>query len=554
MKTRLLFVSFFALTGCKFFESAPSNNLETYLKKNQGSVHNRAQVDFALNGLESLNLSSLQKGNILPIKVYGTALLLMENDGEFSGKRFPEIMQRYGFLRPSKIDNWNSQLAPEPKIETTLGFVEGTLEQEILGQRLKVHVGNITCAACHSGMTYDSKGNPTGRAWLGAPNTSLNFDGFLNQIYQGLKKGLKDQDKFVQQIKRAYPEMDSLEEKTIREFLLPRVKTAIEALAPMGRVLPFPNGGPGMTNGVAAFKRNAGLLPDPNFFDREEAGFVAIPDISSRGFRSSLTVDGAYGVPGKDRSREIDANQAADPEHQKDLADLATFFTFSATATPLENVEKVLPVVRNVMKGFIAQSKTAKFPGEIDFEKADRGYQVFQTNCQGCHGTYEGTVRNLKLTSFPNRFVRQDRWETDRRRWEKVSYKIAAYADRTVIGKYVDAGAQQGGYFAPMLTNLWLSAPYLHNGSVPTLWHLMHPEDRPSKFRIGGQSLDFAKMGLRGSVQSNGVYEDSTRREWATSMVYDTSEPGRYNGGHEMPFAKLSESEKSNLLEFLKLL
>ncbi|MGB1657972.1 MAG: hypothetical protein ACPHO4_11530 [Longimicrobiales bacterium] len=29
-------------------------------------------------------------------------------------------------------------------------------------------------------------------------------------------------------------------------------------------------------------------------------------------------------------------------------------------------------------------------------------------------------------------------------------------------------------------------APYLRNGSVPTLWHLLNADERPSRFMVGG--------------------------------------------------------------------
>ena len=36
------------------------------------------------------------------------------------------------------------------------------------------------------------------------------------------------------------------------------------------------------------------------------------------------------------------------------------------------------------------------------------------------------------------------------------------------------------------LNGIWATAPYLHNGSVPTLWALLQiPELRPVQFRVG---------------------------------------------------------------------
>ena len=48
------------------------------------------------------------------------------------------------------------------------------------------------------------------------------------------------------------------------------------------------------------------------------------------------------------------------------------------------------------------------------------------------------------------------------------------------------------------LNGIWATAPYLHNGSVPTLYDLLLPAaDRPKKFRVGSRELDVKKVGLK---------------------------------------------------------
>ena len=69
------------------------------------------------------------------------------------------------------------------------------------------------------------------------------------------------------------------------------------------------------------------------------------------------------------------------------------------------------------------------------------------------------------------------------------------------------------GYVAPPLYGTWGSAPYFHNGSVPTLWDVLKPSDRPKVWKrqytaagIGGKnqgydpslaSYDFQKLGWK---------------------------------------------------------
>ena len=53
------------------------------------------------------------------------------------------------------------------------------------------------------------------------------------------------------------------------------------------------------------------------------------------------------------------------------------------------------------------------------------------------------------------------------------------------------------GYANSPLDGIWLRAPYLHNGSVPTLWHLLNPQDRPAVFYRGDDTYDFRNVGLQ---------------------------------------------------------
>lgn len=543
------------LSGC-FNEEVPSHELTSYLAKNP-AVRHEGQVRFTMDSLGSLSAAGLFHQNIVPLKLYGTALLLVDrqkNGGELDGDRLPEVMERYGFLRPRRIENWRDDLAPEPKIETNLGFVHATIDRTIINKRYRIEVANITCAACHSGVTYDAQGNPTGNAWLGQGNSSLNFDGWLGDIYKGLKLGMKDQALFMRQIREAYPRMDAAEDRTIEKELLPQVAKELRRLAKMDRVLPFPNGGPGLTNGVGAFKRNAKLLKDAYSYDAGEAGFVSIPTIADRGFRSSLTYDGVYGVPGEPRYRTIRADQAREPSHHARLAEMAAFFTYSAMGNEIDNIEPNIPSVKTIW-GFVGSMRTPKYPGVIDADLARAGQVVYQKSCASCHGTYDDSLTDPRLVSFPNRLVPQALMGTDPLRWSRIDQGVQNFTRRTVFNKYTDAGKQLGGYVAPVLSGLWATAPYLHNGSVPTLWHLMHPEKRPTRFQYGGHSLDLEKVGLKGELNEKGEYlYPKDAKPWAITSVFDSRETGRSNKGHVKEFESLTEDEKSRLLEYLKLL
>jgi hypothetical protein len=101
--------------------------------------------------------------------------------------------------------------------------------------------------------------------------------------------------------------------------------------------------------------------------------------------------------------------------------------------------------------------------------------------------------------------------------------------------------AQTPRYKARPLNGVWATAPYLHNGSVPTLWDLLSPSnDRPSVFYLGGREFDAQKVGL-------------VVKEAPGTFRYDTSAQGNWRNGHEFG-AALPLGQKKDLLEFLKTL
>jgi hypothetical protein len=96
-------------------------------------------------------------------------------------------------------------------------------------------------------------------------------------------------------------------------------------------------------------------------------------------------------------------------------------------------------------------------------------------------------------------------------------------------------------YKARPLNGIWAVAPYLHNGSVPTLWDLLNPSnDRPSAFYIASHDFDPVKVGLV-TTQVPGAFR------------FDTSPQGNWRNGHEYG-TTLSPEDKKSLLEFLKTL
>jgi hypothetical protein len=85
------------------------------------------------------------------------------------------------------------------------------------------------------------------------------------------------------------------------------------------------------------------------------------------------------------------------------------------------------------------------------------------------------------------------------------------------------------GYKADMLHGIWAQAPYLHNGSVPTLGQLICPTTRPRKFLRGNLYYDEALVGFEWSTRPQARYGP---HDTILIKEYDTTIPGKANTGH----------------------
>ncbi len=199
---------------------------------------------------------------------------------------------------------------------------------------------------------------------------------------------------------------------------------------------------------------------------------------------------------------------------------------------------------------YLSSLRPPKYPGVIDQSLAEQGRGVFENHCAECHGTYGDDW------SYPNRRVPIEEIGTDpvrlralttegRRKYQQSWFAHAG--ESTEQSTVIDPD----GYVAPPLDGIWASAPYFHNGSVPTLWHVLHPGQRPAIWRRTVDEMDDQRVGLRfetaDKVPLIGT-DVAVRRSY-----FDTSRHGKSNAGHDYPQA-LSDAERHAVLEYLKTL
>lgn len=261
----------------------------------------------------------------------------------------------------------------------------------------------------------------------------------------------------------------------------------------------------------------------------------------------------------------------------------------SATGDPrLVNVR-----IHEPLNAFINNLPPPPYPfASVDLERAREGKTIFRTKCTACHKPRNETIYPVsKLGVDPNRSLVNTSvsrfgmaalvFEACRiyglnqqgkpgAEWCVPEGDWAARNDEYFHDTPRRVAEGKNGYKADPLYGIWAQAPYLHNGSVPTVAHLMCPDTRPKRFLRGNLYYDEALMGFEWSDRPKARYSPHD-----TMLVkeYDTTIPGKANTGHTFgadlcpdtsgldPIAdrkaierRLLDSRVGALLEYLKTL
>ena len=214
---------------------------------------------------------------------------------------------------------------------------------------------------------------------------------------------------------------------------------------------------------------------------------------------------------------------------------------FGAGTTPPTLDRNNLKRVQN----WLESATPPPWPYPIDKNLAARGKGIYQTHCADCHGASGSDFTGKYVGQVtPIQYIGTDRWRLDSYTTELAQNQGTLYAG------YGDERfshfRKTWGYANAPLDGLWLRAPYLHNGSVPTLADLLEPSTmRPKVFYRGYDVYDQNKVGFVTNVEKEGTH---------TFFRFDTSLPGNSNQGHEGPRygTTLSSEDKVALIEYLK--
>jgi len=201
------------------------------------------------------------------------------------------------------------------------------------------------------------------------------------------------------------------------------------------------------------------------------------------------------------------------------------------------------------IEAYIESIQAPAYPFAIDKTLAAQGHGVFEATCARCHGTYDGAGSYPNLV-FDTAYVGTD--PTLAVGSSQFATRFVDWFNTSWYGKIAQLDPQPG-YIAPPLDGIWATAPYLHNGSVPTIGALLDSTKRPKYWTRTFSSTDYdeTNVGWNFTAVDHGQAAESDSNVRIT--IYDTTLSGTSNSGHTFGDA-LSASDRAAVLEYLKTL
>ncbi len=201
------------------------------------------------------------------------------------------------------------------------------------------------------------------------------------------------------------------------------------------------------------------------------------------------------------------------------------------------------------VRAYLQTLRPPPWPRDLNLGAVSRGRAIFRRDCVACHGTHDPTD-----TAFPNLVVALEEVGTDAALITADQFSPASrrWFSSSFMGE-TSRLEPAAGYLAPPLFGIWASAPYLHNGSVPTLQGVLHSPSRPKYWRSSRRLSDYDddEVGLKHETLNHGHSGEPIPSRRA--QIYDTTLPTHGNAGHTFGDV-LTQRQRMDLLEYLKTL
>jgi hypothetical protein len=228
-------------------------------------------------------------------------------------------------------------------------------------------------------------------------------------------------------------------------------------------------------------------------------------------------------------------------------------FASSLCVDDIEQAEAMVDYFSDI-RAYLESLEPPAYPWTIDQALAAEGQQIFECTCAGCHGTYSSdpdaeTYPNLLL---PLAVVGTDPAMAESADDPNISPTVDWF-NASWYGQITQLLPEQPfvGYVAPPLDGIWATAPFFHNGSVPTLELVLDSSKRPTYWkRASYDSSDYDQQQLGWRWVELGYGQDQAPAG-EKKHIFDTTIFAHDNGGHSFG-DHLTDAERTALLEYLK--
>ncbi len=224
---------------------------------------------------------------------------------------------------------------------------------------------------------------------------------------------------------------------------------------------------------------------------------------------------------------------------------LASIFCINSVAEA-EAIDQWAPDIR----AYLESLEAPKYPYLVNQKLAKQGAEVFQQNCSTCHGSYG------KDEHYPNLLIDYEEVGTDpmlaKNSAGNEGKRFMDWFNQSYYGE--TARAQPApGYYAPPLDGIWATAPYLHNGSVPTIEALLNSTTRPRYWLYPEAPTDYDENTLGWHVTDLEYGKPGAKSPKQRKRIYDTTLIGYSNAGH-IYGDHLKSADRTAVIEYLKTL
>ena len=192
---------------------------------------------------------------------------------------------------------------------------------------------------------------------------------------------------------------------------------------------------------------------------------------------------------------------------------------------------------------YINSIEAPKFPKSLNASKVNEGKEIFTANCTSCHGSYGVGWK------YPNLLIPESIIQTD------SALFTSNYSNPQMVDWFNNSWFSSGdhpaklvpyrGYIAPPLDGIWVTAPYLHNGSVPDLEGVLNSKARPTYWKRNFNTSNY-NYDIPG-------YQFEVKNVAAGADTYNTTLKGFSNKGHYFG-DDLTAKERRAVIEYLKTL